>query len=108
MGSSNDLYNTLRRIDGAGYKAYHDTLGGWKFPEGWSLHLDKIQSDPFAPPSRCVCMYAGMSAPQSSVSMSLWLLVCTVVLVWRVCVCVCVCVCVHAYACSFVTVFLYL
>jgi hypothetical protein len=52
-GNADALKATLRRIDGAGYKAYHDILGGWSFPEGFTLHVDKIQADPFAPPSRC-------------------------------------------------------
>jgi len=52
-GSGQDLANVLRRIDGASYKAYHDLLGGWDFGGDFSLYIDKIQADPFAPPSRC-------------------------------------------------------
>jgi hypothetical protein len=52
-GNVDALRATLRRIDGAGYKAYHDILGGWSFPDGSTLFVDKIQADPFAPPSRC-------------------------------------------------------
>ena len=52
-GNSEDLKRELRRIDGAGYKAYNDILGGWSFGSDFTLYVDKIQSDPFAPPSRC-------------------------------------------------------
>ncbi len=52
-GSGDELRATLRRIDGAGYKAYHDILGGWNFGSGFTLFVDKIQADPFASPSRC-------------------------------------------------------
>ena len=52
-GSGDDLRRELRRIDGAGYKAYNDVLGGWSFGNDFTLYVDKIQSDPFAPPSRC-------------------------------------------------------
>jgi hypothetical protein len=52
-GSSDELRRELRRIDGAGYGAYKDLLGGWSFGNDFTLFVDKIQSDPFAPPSRC-------------------------------------------------------
>jgi hypothetical protein len=52
-GSGEDLKRELRRIDGAGYKAYNDVVGGWVFGSDFTLFIDKIQSDPFAPPSRC-------------------------------------------------------
>lgn len=50
--SATDLEHTLRRIDGKGYKAYHDIYGSWVFPT-FTLHVDKIQGDPYASPSRC-------------------------------------------------------
>ncbi|KAJ1465513.1 hypothetical protein T484DRAFT_1864544 [Baffinella frigidus] len=52
-GNLADLTNNLRRIDGGSYKAYHDLIGGWDFNGDMTLFVDKIQSDPFAPPSRC-------------------------------------------------------
>ena len=52
-GSGEDLRQQLCRIDGAGYKAYNDVLGGWAFGADFTVFIDKIQSDPFAPPSRC-------------------------------------------------------
>jgi predicted ABC-class ATPase len=41
----------LRRIDGRGYKAYRDIQGGWDL-DGLELHIDYVQGDPFAAPSK--------------------------------------------------------
>lgn len=46
-----DLQKALQRIDGKGYKAYKDIQGEYDFGN-FCLHIDNIQSDPFAPPSR--------------------------------------------------------
>jgi predicted ABC-class ATPase len=51
MLSRQDLERTLARIDGKGYKAYKDLQGEYDFGE-FVLHVDNVQSDPFAPPSR--------------------------------------------------------
>ncbi|EKX43668.1 hypothetical protein GUITHDRAFT_110466 [Guillardia theta CCMP2712] len=51
--SSRDLDALLRRLDGAGYKAYHDLKGSWSFDDVFTLTFDHIQSDSYAPPSRC-------------------------------------------------------
>lgn len=48
---SDDLYRTLRGIDGRGYKAYRDIQGSYQF-EGFQLFIDRVQGDPFASPSR--------------------------------------------------------
>ncbi|HFC98482.1 MAG TPA: ATPase [Thermosulfurimonas dismutans] len=45
------LRRTLFRLDGRGYGAYKELRGAYRFPE-FTLYLDRIQSDPFAPPSR--------------------------------------------------------
>lgn len=45
------LESTLRRIDGRGYKAYKDIEGSYRFPSH-TLHIDHVQGDPFAAPSR--------------------------------------------------------
>jgi predicted ABC-class ATPase len=51
-----DLARTLRRIDGKGYKAYKDIEGSYSFPK-FTLHIDHVQGDPFASPSRLrVCV----------------------------------------------------
>ncbi|MGM0424743.1 MAG: ABC-ATPase domain-containing protein [Thermodesulfobacteriota bacterium] len=51
MRSQTELKKILQRISGRGYKAYKDLEGDYDC--GWySLHVDHVQSDPFAPPSR--------------------------------------------------------
>ena len=57
MGNLNHLRQTLERIDGKGYKAYHDILGGHGF-DGGSLHVDHVQADPFAAPSKLRVRFA--------------------------------------------------
>ncbi len=51
MRGSRELTTVLDRIDGRGYKAYRDIEGGWSFAE-FELHVDRVQSDPFASPSK--------------------------------------------------------
>lgn len=51
MRSKEDLRNTLRRIDGRGYKAYQDIEGEYDFRD-YVLYVDRTQGDPFAAPSR--------------------------------------------------------
>jgi predicted ABC-class ATPase len=45
-----NLKNTLDRIDNKGYGAYKDLQGTYDFGD-FTLHVDKVQRDPFAPPS---------------------------------------------------------
>ena len=45
------LAETLERLDGRGYKAYRDIEGAWSFAE-FTLFVDRVQSDPFAAPSK--------------------------------------------------------
>ncbi|MDX1648329.1 MAG: ABC-ATPase domain-containing protein [Myxococcota bacterium] len=45
------LRRLLRRIDGRGYKAYRDLRGRWRLGPV-ELHVDHVQGDPFAAPSR--------------------------------------------------------
>lgn len=51
MKTQYELQSTLRRIDGRGYKAYKDIQGSYQFPTH-TLHIDHVQGDPFAAPSR--------------------------------------------------------
>ncbi len=44
------LMQILRQIDGKGYKAYKDLQGIYRFPS-FTLYVDSVQSDPYAPPS---------------------------------------------------------
>ncbi|AIS52273.1 ABC transporter, ATPase, putative [Thermoanaerobacter kivui] len=46
-----DLKKKLAKIDGKGYKAYEDLQGEYVF-EKFTLCIDHVQGDPFAPPSR--------------------------------------------------------
>jgi len=49
--SREELETTLRRINGRGYRAYRDIEGSYELPS-FSLHIDHVQGDPFAAPSR--------------------------------------------------------
>jgi predicted ABC-class ATPase len=51
MAGSEDLKRMLRRIDARGYRAYRDIEGRFDFGE-YTLIVDHVQADPFAPPSR--------------------------------------------------------
>ncbi|PSL51265.1 putative ABC-class ATPase [Salsuginibacillus halophilus] len=46
-----ELQQTLKRIDQKGYKAYNDIKGTHQF-SSFALHIDHVQADPFASPSR--------------------------------------------------------
>jgi len=45
------LRRLLFRLDGKGYGAYKELKGTYRFP-GFILQIDRVQADPFAPPSR--------------------------------------------------------
>lgn len=45
------LSDQLHRLDGQGYGAYKSLKGAYRF-EGFALHIDHVQGDPFAAPSR--------------------------------------------------------
>lgn len=51
MRSLEDLRLTLQRINHKGYGAYRDITGSYAF-KGGSLHIDRVQRDPFADPSK--------------------------------------------------------
>jgi predicted ABC-class ATPase len=51
MATQDDLRRTLARIDGRGYKAYKDISGSYDFAQ-FALHIDYVQGDPFAAPSK--------------------------------------------------------
>ncbi|WP_194192010.1 ABC-ATPase domain-containing protein [Clostridium chrysemydis] len=51
MKDLNDLKRELYKIDGRGYKAYKSLEGDYKF-SNYVLHIDHVQGDPFASPSR--------------------------------------------------------
>ena len=51
MRNTSELENVLQRIDGKGYKAYHEIKGEWRIGD-FTLVVDHVQGDPFAAPSR--------------------------------------------------------
>lgn len=51
MDSYQSLYQQLLRLDGRNYKAYKDIQGQYQFAD-FILHIDYVQGDPFAAPSR--------------------------------------------------------
>ncbi|MDI3257456.1 MAG: ABC-ATPase domain-containing protein [Kyrpidia sp.] len=51
QGVREDLRRTLERINGRGYPAYRDLEGTYRFGS-FTLAIEHVQSDPFAPPSR--------------------------------------------------------
>lgn len=52
MKTAGDFRQLLRRLNGRGYKSYQSLKGIYDFGE-FSLYIDHVQADPFAPPSRC-------------------------------------------------------
>ena len=52
MRDIDQLRSTLRRIDRRGYKAYRDIAGDYRVDRFTTLHIDHVQGDPFAAPSR--------------------------------------------------------
>jgi predicted ABC-class ATPase len=55
------LKQILQRIDGKGYKAYRDIAGSYA-GDGFVLHIDHVQADPFAAPSRIRVAFGGKEA----------------------------------------------
>lgn len=51
MQSSQDLRQKIHNIDRKGYGAYKSLAGAYQY-DGFTLFIDHVQSDPFAPPSR--------------------------------------------------------
>lgn len=52
LGDVRALADGLSRLDGAPYPAYKDMVGEWALGPGLSLFIDRVQADPYAPPSR--------------------------------------------------------
>ncbi|EME36397.1 Isopentenyl-diphosphate delta-isomerase [Kocuria palustris PEL] len=51
MRTLDDLRRELARMDGRGYPAYRELQGAWDLGPA-VLHVDHVQSDPYAPPSK--------------------------------------------------------
>ena len=52
MRNGSQLADTLARIDGRGYRAYRDIIGAYALGDDVTLHVDRVQGDPFAAPSK--------------------------------------------------------
>lgn len=61
MKSSMDLKNLLNAVNRKSYPAYKDTRGSYDFGS-YSLHIDHVQGDPFASPSKVSISVKGKSA----------------------------------------------
>lgn len=46
-----ELSSQLRQMDGSGYSRYKSLAGRWNFP-GYTVEVERVQSDPYAPPTR--------------------------------------------------------
>lgn len=68
-GSDADLIRLLHSIDGASYGAYKRVRGEWDFAS-FKVHIDRIQADPYAPPSavRLTASTSSMSLPPEALS----------------------------------------
>lgn len=51
-GSLGDLVGHLHAIDSRSYAAYKAIVGRYEAPVGWALVVDRVQPDPYAPPTR--------------------------------------------------------
>ncbi len=51
MRDASELATLLKQIEGRGYKAYKQISGPWRFSD-FTLHVDHVQGDPFADPTR--------------------------------------------------------
>ena len=47
----NELTSHLHAIDGRSYAAYKAIVGRYRSPLGWVLYIERIQPDPYAPPT---------------------------------------------------------
>lgn len=68
-GSYDDLLQLVQRLDGKSYGAYHDldtppdkNRGWYSANHGFTLFVERAQSDPFAPPTRCRVVVDGRTA----------------------------------------------
>lgn len=69
MGSDKDLLDLLRSLDGSSYGAYKRVVGEWNYGS-FTVYIDRIQADPYAPPSsvRLVTTPSRMGLPEGTFS----------------------------------------
>ncbi|MGO1591067.1 MAG: ABC-ATPase domain-containing protein [Ancrocorticia sp.] len=51
-GLDDELIESLHRLDGRNYGSYKSLIGDWDYGP-FTLAIDRVQADPFAPPSSC-------------------------------------------------------
>ncbi|EER14307.1 hypothetical protein Pmar_PMAR004353 [Perkinsus marinus ATCC 50983] len=65
-----ELAQALIRLEGYSYGYYKDLVGEWQMPnDEWKIFIDRVQSDPYAPPSQ-IRLRVSMSA--SKIPSDLW------------------------------------
>lgn len=62
------LAEELQRMDGSGYGRYRSLRGSWAF-DGFTVEVERVQSDPFAPPSRVAVR---LTAEEAGFPAELW------------------------------------
>lgn len=72
MRTGDQLAETVRRMDGKGYRTYKDIRGSYSFGD-FELHIEHVQGDPFAEPTRVSVTIASDVAalPQFSIQDSI-------------------------------------
>ncbi|WP_277062980.1 ABC-ATPase domain-containing protein [Schaalia cardiffensis] len=68
-GSDADLLADLRRMDSRPYGSYKSVIGDWDYGD-FQLSIDRVQSDPYAPPSaiRAITVPKTMGLPEEALS----------------------------------------
>ncbi len=68
-GSDADLLSDLQRLDGRNYGSYKSVIGDWDYGD-FSLAIDRVQSDPYAPPSaiRAIATPKAMGLPTEALA----------------------------------------
>lgn len=68
-GSDADLLADLRRMDSRPYGSYKSVIGDWDYGD-FQLSIDRVQSDPYAPPSaiRAITAPKTMGLPEEALS----------------------------------------
>ena len=68
-GTDRDLIELLRRLDGKSYGSYKSATGDWDYGD-FSIAIDRVQSDPYAPPSavRVIASPQTMGIPDAGLS----------------------------------------
>ena len=51
-GTDAELIESLHRLDGRNYGSYKSVIGDWEYGP-FSIAIDRVQADPYAPPSNC-------------------------------------------------------